>query len=188
MKLGYVSILAEERMAGTIHPLKLFREYGIDELVFDEILGSGSDRPNRDRCIGRLRGGDSLVVPSFDRLASSSVVVARIANELTERGVHFISLQEDVDTSAASGIHALRILRSMHELDRDVPTTKPRVRSSRGLRGRPPAVDPDEATEIVGLLAAGIKKKDLAQRFNCSVRTIDQISKGTHIHSSRALA
>ena len=66
-----------------------------------------------------LREGDTLYVESFSRLARSTRDLLNIVNTLTEKGVSFVSLKENVDTTTSQGKFMLTVFAGLYELERD---------------------------------------------------------------------
>jgi DNA invertase Pin-like site-specific DNA recombinase len=66
----------------------------------DKLSGRDADRPELAACLDYLRPGDTLVVPSLDRLSRSLADLIAIAGTLRRRGVGFKSLREALDTTA----------------------------------------------------------------------------------------
>jgi Resolvase, N terminal domain len=65
--------------------------------------GKTADRPELAACLDYLRAGDTLVVPSLDRLSRSLQDLIGIVAELRRRGVGFSSLHEALDTTTPGG-------------------------------------------------------------------------------------
>jgi Resolvase, N terminal domain len=70
--------------------LRIFAETG---------SGRSADRPELAACLAYLRPGDTLVVPSLDRLSRSLSDLIGLVAELRRRQVGFRSLHEALDTT-----------------------------------------------------------------------------------------
>ena len=66
----------------------------------DKLSGKNADRPELAACLDYLRPGDTLVVPSLDRLSRSLADLIAIVGTLRRRGVGFKSLHEALDTTS----------------------------------------------------------------------------------------
>ena len=74
------------------------------ELIFEDTAsGKNAKRPGLRKAIRRLRPGDSLVVWKLDRLGRSVRDLITLVSELQERGIHFRSLTDSIDTSTPAG-------------------------------------------------------------------------------------
>jgi DNA invertase Pin-like site-specific DNA recombinase len=60
-------------------------------------------RPGLRRAIRRLKPGDSLVVWKLDRLGRSVRDLITLVSELQDKGIHFRSLTDSIDTSTPAG-------------------------------------------------------------------------------------
>jgi hypothetical protein len=94
-------------------------EAGCLRVFADKLSGKNADRPELAACLDYLRPGDTLVVPSLDRLSRSLADLIAIVAALRRRGVGFKSLHE------APGHHYPRR-----------PTGLPRLRRAGGVHPR----------------------------------------------------
>jgi len=74
-------------------------EAGCLRVFADKLSGKKADRPELAACFDYLRPGDTLVVPSLDRLSRSLAGLIQIVGTLRRRGVGFKSLHEALDTT-----------------------------------------------------------------------------------------
>ena len=78
-------------------------EAGCLRVFADKLSGKNSDRPELAACLDYLRPGDTLVVPSLDRLSRSLADLIHIVGTLRRHGVGFKSLHEALDTTTPGG-------------------------------------------------------------------------------------
>ena len=78
-------------------------EAGCLRIFADTQSGKTADRPELAACLDYLRPGDTLVVPSLDRLSRSLQDLIGLVAELRRRGVGFRSLHEALDTTTPGG-------------------------------------------------------------------------------------
>ena len=69
----------------------------------DKQSGKTAARPGLAACLDYLRPGDTLVVPSLDRLSRSLQALITVVADLRRRGVGFRSLHEALDTTTPGG-------------------------------------------------------------------------------------
>jgi hypothetical protein len=74
---------------------------GCLRIFADKLSGKNADRPELAACLDYLRPGDTLVVPSLDRLSRSLADLIQIVGTLRRQGVGFKSLHEALDTTTA---------------------------------------------------------------------------------------
>jgi len=96
--------------------------------------GSGKDaaRPQLGACRDYLRPGDTLVVPSLDRLSRSLADLITIVGELRRAGVGFRSLHEALDTTTPGGRLVFHVFAALAEFIRELIIQGTRE----GLEGR----------------------------------------------------
>ena len=75
-------------------------------------------RPVLTSLLDRLNAGDTLVVVRLDRLGRSLLHLLETISGLNERGVHFRSLGDPVDTASPQGRFTLQILGAMAAFER----------------------------------------------------------------------
>ena len=66
-----------------------------------------------------VREGDTVVVESISRIARNTRELLSIVSELTEKGVEFVSLKENIDTTTPHGRFMLTVFGALAELERE---------------------------------------------------------------------
>lgn len=90
------------------------------EKVFEEkVSGKSKERPRLKECLAYLREGDELYVYSISRFARNTRDLLEMVDELTAKGVEFISLKEKVDTRTPQGKFILTVWGAMAEMERE---------------------------------------------------------------------
>jgi DNA invertase Pin-like site-specific DNA recombinase len=74
-----------------------------DKLFQETTSGAVSHRPHLAACLEYVREGDTLVVTRLDRLARSTLHLCQIAAALQRKQVHLQVLDQQIDTSTATG-------------------------------------------------------------------------------------
>nr|WP_132156543.1 recombinase family protein [Kribbella antiqua] len=138
--------------------LRTLNEAGCIKVFADKQSGRDADRPELIACLAYLRPGDTLVVPSLDRLARSLQDLLTIVGDLRRSGVGFRSLHEAIDTTTPGGRLVFHIFAALAEFIREliVEGTHEGLAAARarGTRlGRPPAMTPDQVRSARTLLA-----------------------------------
>ena len=67
-----------------------------------------------------LRPGDVFYVWRLDRLGRTMKGIIERVNTLNERGVEFVSLQENIDTTSPAGKFIFHVFAALAELERDL--------------------------------------------------------------------
>jgi DNA invertase Pin-like site-specific DNA recombinase len=76
---------------------------GAGRVFADKVSGAQRVRPELDRMLDQLRGGDVVTVTKYDRLARSLKDLLEIVEAIGARGAGFCSLAEDIDTTTPAG-------------------------------------------------------------------------------------
>ena len=72
--------------------------------LFQEKKSTAADRRSQlEACLDYVRDGDTLVVTRLDRLARSTLHLCQIAAELNRKQVHLHVLDQQINTSTATG-------------------------------------------------------------------------------------
>ena len=66
-----------------------------------------------------FRQGDTVIVESISRIARNTRDLLSIISELTEKGVEFVSLKENIDTTTPHGRFMLTVFGALAELERE---------------------------------------------------------------------
>ncbi|MFF0526827.1 recombinase family protein [Nocardia amikacinitolerans] len=109
------------------------------------------------KCLDYLRPGDTLVVPSLDRLGRSLQDLISIVAGLRRRGIGFRSLHEALDTTTPGGRLVFHVFAALAEFIREliVQGTNEGLAAARarGQRlGRPPAMTPEQISHARDML------------------------------------
>jgi DNA invertase Pin-like site-specific DNA recombinase len=120
-------------------------EAGCLRVFADKLSGKDADRPELAACLDYLRPGDTLVVPSVDRLSRSLADLIGIVGTLRRRRVGFRSLHEALDTTAPGGRLVFHVFAALAEFIRELIVEGTRegldaARGRGGRLGRPPAM------------------------------------------------
>ncbi|HID8920446.1 TPA: recombinase family protein [Klebsiella michiganensis] len=98
------------------------------ELIFEDTAsGKNAKRPGLRKAIRRLRPGDSLVVWKLDRLGRSVRDLITLVSELQERGIHFRSLTDSIDTSTPAGRFFFHVMSALAEMERELIVERTRA-------------------------------------------------------------
>jgi len=94
--------------------------FGCDEIFEDKHTGTTADRPKLKQCRKYVRKGDCLVITKLDRLARSTYHLTQIAEELKEKGVDLVVLDQNIDTSTPTGKLLFNMLTSIAEFETEI--------------------------------------------------------------------
>jgi DNA invertase Pin-like site-specific DNA recombinase len=162
----------------------------VEEFMDKGYSGAKERRPALDRLMQAAWAGKFQVVLvwRFDRFARSVKHLISALEAFRSLNIHFISLQEQFDTSTPIGQAMFTIIGAMAQLERDI--IRERVKAGlgrareRGVRlGRPKAqADPQQ---VVALKAQGLSLQEMAKRLHCSRSTIRRRLKEAVVEAKR---
>lgn len=103
--IGYARVSTDDQ----VHDAQMdeLRAVGCEQIFQEQGSGASRARPVLTRLLGDLTAGDVLVVVRLDRLARSVSHLLQVIEDLEERGVHFRSICDPIDTSTPQGMFSL---------------------------------------------------------------------------------
>lgn len=157
MKIGYVRVSTADQ--NTARQEVLMQELGTERIFIDRMSGKNTDRPELKKLMGFVREGDTVVVESISRFARNTKDLLELAEQLSAKGVEFVSKKEAIDTTTPSGKFMLTIFGAVAELEREYILQRQRegiaIAKANGLyTGRKPVERP-ELEEVVFLWREG---------------------------------
>ena len=114
--IGYARVSTEEQ--ATDAQVDELRAAGCQTLHQEHGSGASRARPVLARLMREISAGDVLVVVRLDRLARSVSHLLDVIERLEERGAHFRSLRDPIDTSTPQGMFSLQVLGAVAQLER----------------------------------------------------------------------
>ena len=91
-----------------------------ENIFTDKSSGILTNRSGFKMMMRFIRKGDTLIVWKLDRLYRSLKDLIDTTNQLQERGIGFVSLQESIDSDSASGRLMFHIFGALAEFERDL--------------------------------------------------------------------
>jgi DNA invertase Pin-like site-specific DNA recombinase len=174
--IGYARVsTGGQRLDRQLHNLT---EAGCLRIFADKQPGRTTDRPELRQALNYLRAGDTLVVPSLDRLGRSLHDLITIVSTLRGRGIGLRSLHEALDTTTPDGRLVSRVFAALAEFIRELSVEGTRdglaAAEARGQRlGRPPAMAPEQIRHARALLSQpDATVASIARLFGVSRSTI----------------
>ena len=107
MRVGYVRCSTIEQ--NEARQLKMMEEQGAEKVFIDKASGKNTERKDFKAMMAFVRGGDMVIVESISRIARNTRDLLSIVSELTEKGVEFVSLKENIDTTTPHGRFMLNV-------------------------------------------------------------------------------
>jgi len=91
-----------------------------DKIFQEKVSSLSSKRTQLQTCLEYVREGDSLIVTRLDRLARSTLHLSRIAEELQRKWVHLQVIDQNIDTSDATGRLLFNMLGAIGQFENEI--------------------------------------------------------------------
>ena len=153
---------------------------GCDRLFIDKASGKNIDRPELSTALAYVRDGDTLRVPSMDRLARNLEDLLGVVRELTAKGVR-VEFMKEGQTFTGDDSPMATLLLSLLGAVASFERSLIRERQAEGIaiakangvyKGRRPALTREQVTEARQRVASGIPKAAVARDFGVSRQTL----------------
>ena len=97
----------------------LMESLGVDEVYIDRMSGKNTNRPELQKMMEYVRKGDTVIVESISRFARNTRDLLELVEQLTAKGVEFVSKKEAIDTTTPTGKFMLTVFGAVAELERE---------------------------------------------------------------------
>lgn len=141
---------------------------GCNEIFKEKVSGAKDDRTQLNHLIGKLREGDTVFVVCLDRLGRRMTKLIELINDFKDKGVAFVSLENNIDTTTPMGMVLFTVCAAFAEMEREL--IKERVKAGleaahiKGRKGgRPKALTADKLKKLKSF----IKSEDFSVTEIC---------------------
>jgi len=122
MKFGYARVSTDDQ--NLYLQIDALKDYGVDEIFEEKESGTKKNRPELLSLLSKLRAGDTLVIWRLDRLGRTVKQLLELAEDFEKKGINFVSLQEDFDTSTPMGKFVFVVFCAMAQMERDITSER----------------------------------------------------------------
>ena len=148
-----------------------------DRIFSDKLSGTTADRPELKQCLDYVREGDRLIITKLDRLARSTLHLAKIADLLEHKSVELVVLDQNIDTGTPTGRLMFTMLGAIAEFENEIRKERQQdgieLALSKGVKfGRKRALTDDQIKALRRDREAGILIKDLMIKYGLKKTTI----------------
>ena len=177
MIIGYARVSTQDQHAEL--QTDALTQAGCEQIFQEKITGKLRERPELTQCLRTLRKCDTLVVWRMDRLARSLKDLVEIIEDLHQREIGFKSLNENIDTTSASGKLIFHIFGALAEFEHTLILERTKAglaaARARGRKGgRKPAMTVADVRKAAAMLSdPTMTKAEVAQHFKISRTTLN---------------
>ncbi len=97
MNIGYARVSTQDQNMEL--QLDALNKSGCQKIYQEKKSGKNTERPQLQKLLEILREGDTLVIWKLDRLGRSIRDLIQLVQELSEKKVEFVSLQDGINTA-----------------------------------------------------------------------------------------
>ena len=150
---GYARVSTEAQ--NLYRQLDALEKYGVDKIYNEKMTGTKRDRPELEKMLERMTEGDTVVIESLSRLGRSTKDLIELVELFEKRGVHLVSLKEQIDTTTSTGKLLFTLMSAIAQFERDVIADRTReglkAARARGHFGGRPRFDDEKVRQAIKL-------------------------------------
>tara|TARA_B100001996_G_scaffold335339_1_gene285998 strand:- start:79 stop:672 length:594 start_codon:yes stop_codon:yes gene_type:complete len=172
MKFGYARVSTSEQNLDV--QVEKLQKAGCDEIYQEKASGANNDRQQLNALLSKLRKGDILYVVRLDRLGRRMIKLISLINEFHTRGIQFISLENDLNTTTPMGMLMFNICAAFTEMERELIKERVKDGVARAKKkgrtgGRPKILTHDDSEKVKALRRSGkFSVKQICEIMNIS--------------------
>lgn len=175
MQIGYVRVSTNEQ--NTDLQREALERSGCEQIFEEKMSGTVANRPALKKLLRTLKEGDTLVVWKLDRLGRSMRNLVLLVDELRQRGIHFRSLTDSIDTSSPMGRFIFHIMSALAEMERELIVERTlaglaAARAKGRVGGRRPKLSTEQWAQAGRLIAAGESRRRVAIIYDVGMSTL----------------
>lgn len=180
MKIAYVRVSTVEQ--NEARQLEALKKYDIEKWYVEKVSGKDTNRPKLQEMLDFAREGDTIYVHDFSRLARNTADLLTIVDQMTAKGIHFVSNKENIDTSTPTGKLMLTMIAAIAEFERENLLERQRegiaiAKAEGKYRGRKPIEIDSEVFQdaYARYTRREINKTEMARELGVSRPTLDKM-------------
>lgn len=148
-----------------------------DKVFQEKVSGVTDKRPQLQACLEYVREGDTVVVTKLDRLARSTLHLCQIAAELERKQVDLWVLDQNIDTSSATGRLLFNMLGAIAQFETEIRAERQRegIRKAkeRGVKfGKKKRLTRQQIVELQERRRQGVLIKTLMRDYDLSKTSV----------------
>ena len=152
-------------------------DFGCEKIFCEKKTRTNVDRQEFKTCMDYLSEGDTLVITRLDRLCRSVLHLSQISEELKNKGVDLVVMEQNIDTSTSTGRLLFIMLGVIGEFESEIRKERQldgiRKSKERGVQfGRKPKLTKEQIIEMKSKRDSGMEIKDLVSEFGISRESV----------------
>ena len=180
MNIGYVRVSTIEQ--NEARQLEGLKKYNIEKWFTEKVSAKDTNRPELRSMLEFARDGDTIYIHDFSRLARSTADLLRIVEQLTVKGIHFVSDKENIDTNTPTGKLLLTLIAAINEFERANMLERQRegiaiAKQEGKYKGRKVKDVPDFEQRYARYKSRELTKVQLANELQITRPTLDKLIK-----------
>jgi DNA invertase Pin-like site-specific DNA recombinase len=145
--------------------------------IFEDVIsGRQFDRPGLAQLLDYARNGDAVCIVRLDRLGRSLRELLDTVQQLKERGIGLLSLEEKIDTSSAAGELVFHVFGAIAHFERRLISERTRdgIAAARAKNHHPgrPRVDETKLDAAFRLIDGGLSPTVAAEQLGLGRSTV----------------
>jgi DNA invertase Pin-like site-specific DNA recombinase len=116
MKFGYARVSKNDQILDV--QVQKLKAVGCDEIFMEKVSGIKDGRKELNRLMDKLRKGDTVCVVRLDRLGRRMLKLIQLINAFKEKGINFVSLENNIDTTTSMGMVLFSMCAAFSEMER----------------------------------------------------------------------
>lgn len=154
MKFGYARVSKNDQSLDV--QIQKLTAVGCDEIFMEKVSGVKEERKELNRLLEKLRIGDTVCVVRLDRLGRRMLKLIQLIKDFKEKGINFVSLENDIDTTTPMGMVLFSMCAAFSEMERELIRERIKaglsVAHKKGRKGgRPRALTPEKLSTLTSL-------------------------------------
>lgn len=185
-----MSVVGYARVSSVGQSLELqiekLKAYGCTKIYTEKKSGMDQKRPELLKCLDYVRDGDdTLVVTKLDRIARSSLHLGKITEELQDKQVNFVVLDQNIDTTTSYGRLTFQILSSVAEFENEIRRERQKEGIEKAKRdgkrlGRKMSLKIDTIKDVLNDMESNMTIASIMKKHNISNGTFYRIKNGEY--------
>ncbi|GGC88646.1 recombinase family protein [Enterococcus wangshanyuanii] len=172
--IGYMRVSTQQQKFDSQR--QALEKYGVDVIYKERESGRKTSRSELNKALAQLKSGDTLVIFKLDRLSRGTKQLLSLLEEFDRKNIHFVSIQNNIDTSTPMGRFFFTIMGAFAEMEAELIRERviaglDAARENGKQLGRPPRTK--EVQQALKLYTESeLSVPEIAERCDISIPTV----------------